>query len=125
MAIGGDVCEGFGIAVDFVEEHAVLAVRGEVDLLTAADFGAILDAVIDKGYRSVVLDLEAMSFMDASGLRVIAQAARRLGPSGDVMTLRSPSAMVRRILDITGLAEAVRIEGIGHTSSPLVGPARA
>lgn len=48
--------------------------------------------------------------MDASGLRVIARAARVLRPSGGLLTVRSPSAMVRRLLDLVGLAEGVRLE---------------
>lgn len=100
----------FAVGVDFVGHDVVVAVRGEVDILTAPELGAIVDAVLDLGHQSVVLDLAELDFMDASGLRVIARAARVLRPSGSVMTVRSPSAMVRRLLDLVGLAEVVRLE---------------
>lgn len=101
---------GFAVCLEFVDDRAVLAVRGEVDILTAADLGAIVEAVIGRGHRSVVLDLAGLDFMDASGLGVIAVGAHRLGLSGGALTIRSPSAMVRRILDITGLTAVVRLE---------------
>ncbi len=101
---------GFEVSVAFVGERAVLGVRGEVDILTAPDLDALVDAVIDQGHRFVVLDLAALKFMDASGLRVIARAARRLNPAAGELVIRSPSRMVRRMLDITGLAAVVRLE---------------
>jgi anti-anti-sigma factor len=81
-----------------------------VDILTAPDLGAIVDALVDRGHLLVVLDLAALDFMDASGLRVIAGAARRLEPLGGKLTIRHPSALVRRLLDITGLVAVVHLE---------------
>ena len=101
---------GLNVSVSFVGDRAVLDVRGEVDILTAPDLGALVDAVIDQGHRFVSLDLAAVDFMDASGLRVIAGAARRLNPAAGELAIRSPSKMVRRMLDITGLTAVVRLE---------------
>lgn len=101
---------GFVVSVDFAEHDVVLAVRGEVDILTAPDLGAIMDAVLGQGHQSVVLDLGELEFIDASGLRIIARGARVLRPSGGVLTIRSPSSMVRRLLDLVGLTRAVRLE---------------
>lgn len=108
---------GFDVHVAFVGGRAVLGVRGEVDILTAPRVGALVDAVIDQGYQFVVLDLAALDFMDASGLRVIVRATQRLNPAGGEFAIRSPSRMVRRMLDITGLTAVVRVEdpGPAHT----------
>jgi anti-sigma B factor antagonist len=101
---------GFGVSVDFMETQAVLRVRGEVDMDTAPELNALVDAVIRQGYRSVVLDMALLAFMDASGLRVIASGASRLRPSGGEVVLRSPPPIVQRILDITRLTDVVRLE---------------
>jgi anti-anti-sigma regulatory factor len=69
-----------------------------------------LDWAIDQGHRFVVIDLGGLSFMDGSGLRVIGSAAKRLDLSGGMLSIRHPSALVRRLLDIGGLTELVRIE---------------
>jgi anti-anti-sigma factor len=99
----------FAVTVGFVNARAVLAVRGEVDRVNAPELGAILDAVIER-HRSVVLDLAELDFMNGWGLGVIAARASRLRRSGGTLTIRSPSAMVLRMIDITGLAELVPLE---------------
>jgi anti-anti-sigma factor len=99
----------FAVTVGFENARAVLAVRGEVDRVNASELGAILDAVIER-HRSVVLDLAELDFMNGWGLGVIAARASRLRRSGGTLTIRSPSAMVLRMLDATGLAELVPLE---------------
>jgi anti-anti-sigma factor len=101
---------GFRLEATFVGFEAVLALHGEVDLGSAPDFGAYLDWAIDQGHRFVVIDLGGLSFMDGSGLRVIGGAAKRLQLSGGALSVRSPSTSVRRLLDIGGLADLVRID---------------
>src|SRR5581483_2391408 len=99
---------GFGVIVSYDAERATLAVRGEVDLLTAPELGAIVDLVIDRDHRVVVLDLAELRFMDGSGLGVIAKGAERLRTTGGEFVLRSPSVLLARLLEITGLIDAVR-----------------
>lgn len=113
MSAGEGPLDSFGVAVSYVDGRAVVAVRGEVDMVTAPGLGGIVDAVIDAGHPDVVLDLGGLEFMDAAGLRVIAGAAGRLRPLGGGLTLRSASAMVRRILDITALTDMVCLEPSG------------
>jgi anti-anti-sigma factor len=99
----------FAVNVGFVDARAVLAVRGEVDRLNAPELGAILDAVIER-HRYVVLDLAELDFMNGWGLGVIAARASSLRRSGGALSIRSPSAMVLRMLDITGVAELTELD---------------
>ncbi len=101
----------FGAVIAYEAERAVLGVQGDVDLLTASTLGDLLDVLIDRGERHVVLDMAALSFMDAAGLHVIADASARLALSGGVLTVRDAPAITLEILDITGLTQVVRIEG--------------
>ncbi len=70
--------------------------------------------MIDCGPGSVELDLGQLNFMDASGLRVIADGTERLSLLGRLLTIRSPSKTVLRVLELTGLADLV---GIGPTQA--------
>ena len=101
----------FAITVGFENARAVLAIRGEVDRVNAPELGAILDAVIER-HRSVVLDLAELGFINGWGLGVLAAQAARHRRSGGTLTIRSPSAMVLRLLDITGVAEVVLLENL-------------
>jgi anti-sigma B factor antagonist len=96
----------------FIGQRAVLTIWGELDLLTEPEFRASLGAVIDCGPGSVELDLGQLNFMDASGLRVIADGTERLSLLGRPLTIRSPSQTVLRVLELTGLANLV---GTGPT----------
>jgi anti-anti-sigma factor len=100
----------FSVAASFADGQVVLALEGEVDILSAPEFGAFFEAMIDRGHRSVVLDLARLRFMDASGLAVIAQGADRLEVTGGTLTIRTPMALIGRMLDITGFARLVELE---------------
>jgi anti-anti-sigma factor len=119
----------FAVGATFEGDQAVLALGGEVDALTAPEFAAFFEAMLNRGHRSVVLDLAALRFMDASGLEVIAQGAERLEAAGGNLTIRTPGPMVRQLLGITGFARLVRVEGekskgpesVGAGSHPMGG----
>ena len=112
--MGADM--GFRLEATFVGFEAVLALHGEVDLGSAPEFDAYLNWAIAQGHRFVVIDLRGLSFMDGSGLRVIGGAAKRLQLCGGALSVRSPSTSVRRLLDIGGFADLVRIEQPVETS---------
>jgi len=111
----------FAVSVELAGSRVVLAVRGEVDLITAPELGAVVDSMIDRGHRLMTLDLAECGFMDASGLRVIAAAMARLGSTGDMLMVRSPSALVVRILDITGMTASLHLERAAQVRG-LLGP---
>ena len=94
---------GFAVAAEFSDARVVLVVRGGLDSTTAPEFASVVDAVINRGNLSVVLDLAECDFIDARGLQVIAEGANRAGLWGGELSIRSPSGVVRRLLDITGL----------------------
>lgn len=97
----------FDLGVSYKAPQAVLSVSGEIDLLTAPALGALLNALIDGGHAEIILDARKVAFIDASGLGVIASAAARLRPVGGVFTIRSPSAMLRRLLDMTAMNQLI------------------
>ena len=110
MPTTGDSLSGFEVRVSFAETQVVLGIRGEVDMMSAPDLAILLDAVITRGHQSVVLDLGELEFMDSQGLEVIASGARRVASIGGELTIRSPSAMVTRMLASAELFDTVRVE---------------
>lgn len=73
---------------------------GEIDAATAPK----LDRCLEHDPRIRVVDMEQVTFMDSSGLKVLA-IANRSREASDRITLRAPSAAVRRVVDIAGMAE--------------------
>jgi anti-anti-sigma factor len=82
----------------------VVRLEGEIDAATAPALQRRLEA------RPLVhvLDMEGVTFLDSSGLKVLAIANRARHSEGPLM-LRAPSASVRRLLDIAGLADTFGI----------------
>ena len=109
VTTANDPFREFAITVGFEKARAVLAIRGEVDRVNAPELAAILGAVTER-HPSVVLDLAELGLINGWGLGVLAAAASRHRRAGGTLTLRSPSAMILRLLDITGVSEVVLVE---------------
>lgn len=117
-ALPGRVPGGLDVEVSYAWPEAALRVRGEIDLVTAPDLEALLDAVIKRGYRSVVLDVAQLDFMGASGLQCIADAAARLELLPGELIIRSPSALLLRTLVATGLDGVVQLRETQPSTAP-------
>jgi anti-anti-sigma factor len=100
----------FGAVTRFEGDEAIVAVSGNFKDGAAFDLGAILDAAIDRQPASVVLDAEELEFMGPAGLLAVSNAEKRLAAAGSKLTVRSPSSLVNRLLDIMELAELSRLE---------------
>jgi anti-sigma B factor antagonist len=87
------------------ERCARLSLRGELDVASAAFLMEHLTLVNESGVAEVVLDLAELSYIDPSGLSVLAVQKRRADASGVALRLTSPTAFVRQILDVTGLID--------------------
>ena len=100
----------FEIAVEFDADQTIVRVRGDLDLLTAAPLHAAMKALVDYRHVDIVLELAGLTFMDASGLRVIANISSQLATSSRMLIVRSAPTMTRRILQITHVNELIRLE---------------
>src|SRR5687767_6856574 len=82
------------------EEEGTLVLIGEIDSFTAP---ALADRLASNP-RITVLDMAKVSFIDSSGLRILVQAHQTRVDTNTSLTLRSPSAAVQRLLEISGLS---------------------
>jgi anti-sigma B factor antagonist len=87
-----------------LDDHVRVIAAGEIDVRTAADLRAALDAVLDGHPPKIVIDLSAVTFMDSTGLGVLTGARNRAGDDGRLVVI-NPHPIARRILEITGLLE--------------------
>lgn len=93
------------------DEAGALAVRGEVDPASAPGFQESLRTAARETTGDLVLDLRDLGFMDSSGLHVLIDLARDLGPERSVV-LRDPQPLVGRLFDVAGIERlgAFRVE---------------
>jgi anti-sigma B factor antagonist len=107
-----------GIAPFKVEEEALdggvhaFAISGELDQATAGELRNPLMKAVDAGASAVMLDLTNCGFIDSTGLGVIVEAWKLLQQrNGDraALTICCPAPEVKRLLEVTGLDQAIRI----------------
>jgi anti-sigma B factor antagonist len=78
----------------------LVAIAGEIDLLTAPQFRDELDALPDG---DVVLDLSGVRFLAAAGLSVLLDLQDRQTRAGAQVVLAAAPPLARRVLCMTGL----------------------
>lgn len=81
----------------------VLALEGELDLLTAPALRVQLADLVRRCDADVVLDLDGVEFIDSTGLAAMLNALRRLTRARRRLLLVCPDGPVRRILQLTRL----------------------
>ena len=79
---------------------------GLVGELDAHSAGLLEETVANAAMaEAVILDMSGVSFIDSSGLRALVGLKSSLEGSGSSMRIADPSDAVRRIIEMTGLAD--------------------
>jgi anti-anti-sigma factor len=100
--------EEFRIEEDRSDSAVVLRLHGELDLASVDGVAQRLDALAAAG-EPVVLDVDRLSFMDSSGLRVVLQAAETSRTSGWSFALTAGSEQVRNLFASAGVTDRLPI----------------
>jgi anti-anti-sigma factor len=95
----------FSIAVRPQGERVVAAPAGELDMATVSELAASLDKLAADGFRTIVLDLREITFMDSQGL---ALAVRQCAREDVEVSLVDGSEPVRRLFDVAGIRDWLR-----------------
>lgn len=80
---------------------SILELYGDLDVNSAPTLQEALQQLMDDGKRLVVLDLEAVPFMDSSGLGVLVAAHRRLTAAGGRIALANAVPALRKVFKLT------------------------
>lgn len=88
-------------------DRVVLSLDGELDMANAPRLQHAIDSE-DAGARAVVLDLQRLTFLDSTGLRVILAALEHCQERGQQFAITRGSEQVQRLLSVTGVAAHLR-----------------
>jgi anti-anti-sigma factor len=89
--------------------HAVIAIRGELDLATTAPLRERILTILKDTTSPVIVDLSGVSFCDASGLALLVGTQRRATMHGLTVALAAPRPNLHKLLRITGLDRAFTV----------------
>ena|ERR1700722_2541619 len=87
---------------------AVITVTGEVDIATVAGFRDRLFTLADTS-RSVIVDLDQVSFIDATGLGALVGAARRADIHGASLQVVCDRPQTWELFRLAGLDRRLRL----------------
>lgn len=79
-----------------------------MDLSTVDVVQAEIDDLRAAGWKSVVLDLREVSFIDSTGLNVVLQTNQCFAEHGLDFAIIEDPGPVRRLLDVTGVSHVLR-----------------
>ena len=95
--------------LDVVPERDVarIAAHGEIDLATIGAVRERADELVASGFRCLVLDLRAVTFLDSSGLRLILELVAAARSSGWEFAVIEGPAAVRRVFELSGVCDLI------------------
>lgn len=97
MDLGLDVSERNGFSV--------LAVSGEVDVATVPRLREQLHGLVAQGSNKIVVNLDAVDFLDSTGLGVLVGALKRVRSNDGDLSLVCTQPRIRKVFEVTGLTK--------------------
>jgi anti-anti-sigma factor len=84
-------------------DAAIVTVSGELDLALCSKLTPELNDGLRSGARAIVIDLEAVSLVDSSGIALLLNAFRRLDHAGRQLAIACAVGSQRRAFELTAL----------------------
>lgn len=97
------------IEVSSKDGFKVIKPSGDLDVYTVGSLRDAIGAMIEEGSTKVVVDLDAVPFMDSSGLGALMGGVRRLRESGGDLAIACTREQHLKLFTITGFGEGVSI----------------
>jgi anti-anti-sigma factor len=90
-------------------DRTIVTVRGDFDLQVAERVVAELAKVEERAPALIVVDLSGLSFMDSSGMGVVAAAHARAVEAGRRIVFVRPPYTVRRAFELSGFDDVIAV----------------
>lgn len=101
----------FSVRTEHGEAVQRVRVLGDMDLAVVGELDTEMRRAEASDATRIELDLNQLEFLDASGIRLLLDLDRRSRSSGRRLRIRpATSPQVRRVLELTGVAEQLPIQ---------------
>ena len=97
--------------VSEVNAWTVVTIHGEIGVATSPNLRERLIGLVNGGATRLVLDLEAVDFLDSTGLGVLVGALKRVRTHGGELHLVCTKSRVLKVFEITSLTKVFSIHG--------------
>ena len=89
-------------------DRIVVELAGELDMANAPLLQEAIESPDLGATKTVVLDLQGLTFLDSTGLRIILAAREQCWRRGQEFAVTPGSQQVQRLLSVTGVGEHLR-----------------
>jgi len=89
--------------------YQVCAVSGELDAYTAPDFRDALEAQLEEGHATIVVDMGGLSYLDSTGLGILVGTAKRCRQAGGDLAVVCNRDNLLKIFNISGTQEILNV----------------
>src|ERR1700722_76488 len=100
--------EQLQIGLRHESDRIVLSLAGELDMANAPLLQSAIEGDGMDAAKTVVLDLQQLTFVDSTGLRVILSARELCWRRRKEVAITPGSEQVQRLLSVTGVSEHLR-----------------
>lgn len=87
-------------------QFTLVRMSGDLDVTSSPGVIEQLDRLLAGGRHQLVLDLEAVPFIDSSGLSALVRLLKRVRDCGGSLRLATLQPPVRQVFDLTRLARS-------------------
>ncbi len=88
---------------------SVIRVVGRIDANTVTQFEDKLKEYVETDHLHLVVEADATTFLNSSGVRVLISAQKALKPRGGRLVISQPSERVTEVLQIAGLESVIPV----------------
>jgi anti-anti-sigma factor len=92
------------------DRGVVLALAGELDVISAPELEMHLNGLAAEACPRVLLDLGSLTFVDSAGVSVLVKAKHEAEAGGRRLILRSATEQVHSVFSVVGLADWLAYE---------------
>jgi stage II sporulation protein AA (anti-sigma F factor antagonist) len=88
----------------------LVKVEGELDMHVATEFRETVDSALESsGVKHVLFNLEAVKFIDSSGLGVLLGRYKKISGLGGIMSATQIQPQVLQIFELSGLLKIIKL----------------
>ena len=96
------------ITVEESDKLTIVFAAGEIDVVTCTELEEVLNGLISKGQKNIILDFDDVHYISSAGLRVVLGAIQDLHGTGR-FALSRLNDDVREIIEMAGFLHIVTL----------------
>ena len=102
---GGD--NKMKLVIEKESSNLIIKLKGQLDLHTAQDFKNKVKKQLSNKINNIVLDLEAIDFIDSSGIGAILSLYKKIENKGGEVVIINMSPTLNRIFELSGVLKII------------------